>query len=312
MEADDLEDVNHLFSLAFTDAYRRDGLPGMSVPPLHPDFLRLEWEVAGPGALSLVHDGRVRGFVLARVHGSEGWFGPLGVDPNLQGAGHGKALVERTISYLKRKGCTTIGLETMPRTYRNLGLYTRLGFKPGHLVLTVKADIPSSRILRSKTPEKATLLSDVPEDERPPLWDALRRFWGEISPGLDYRPEIDSTLRHDYGDVLVASEGDRVTGFVFFHHSPYFVSDGYGVLRVARLGAVRGRGTFETLMRSLAAFCQRTSMEEIYLRCQTSDWHVTKTVLQWGFRIVHSDLRMSLEGYREHSAADRIHISRWG
>jgi len=309
---EDLEEANRLFSVSFTDAYRRDGLPGMSVPLLHPDFLKLEWQVSGDGAFCLEEQDRLLGFVLARAHGSEGWFGPLAVEPGYQGRGLGKVLVAKAVTYLKRKGCTTIGLETMPRTYRNLGLYTKAGFQPGHLVLTMKVDVARASIPAGSSPGRSGLATEAIPEERERLREGLRRFWGEISPGLDYEPEIRATLERDYGDVLYLRENERIAGFVFFHHAPYFVSDGYGVLRVARLGAVRGTGAFGKILHELAAHGVREGMDEVYLRCETSDWEVTRALFEWGFRVVHSDLRMCLEGYPKRSAADRIHLSRWG
>ncbi len=54
------------------------------------------------------------GYIFTRTHGAVGFFGPFGVVPRAQASHVGKALVEATIRYMERCGCTTIGLETMP------------------------------------------------------------------------------------------------------------------------------------------------------------------------------------------------------
>jgi hypothetical protein len=43
---------------------------------------------------------------------------------------------------LHEKAVQTIGLETMPRTIENIGFYSRLGFLPGHLTITLTRDLP--------------------------------------------------------------------------------------------------------------------------------------------------------------------------
>lgn len=311
IEPGDHPEINRIFSEAFTDSYHRDGILGLRIPPLEPRFLALEREVAGDGAFAAESRGKVTGFVLARAHGSEGWIGPLAVDPASQGKGLGKALVRRAIEHLESRGCTAIGLETMPRTYRNLGLYLKLGFRPGHLVLTCQVEIPV-QIPKVRGHRHAVLLSHLHASERASIRGPLAAHWSAIAPAIDYEEEIAATLRHEFGDVLVLCEGDRVQGFLHFHHARYFVTDGPGVIRVARLGARREGNAFPILMAALADHAVDRSMNELYVRCQSSDWEVTRQLLAWGFRVSHSDLRMHLDGYAETTSPDYIHLSRWG
>ncbi len=311
MQPDDLEEMNRIFAEAFTASYHRDGLPAVRIPPLSPAFLALERQVSGEGAFVAEQRGRLTGFVFARAHGSEGWFGPLAVDPSRQRQGIGKALVGRAVDYLKEAGCRTIGLETMPRTYVNLGLYTGLGFRPGHLVMTCQVEIPV-QIPKVRGHGGAFLLSQLHDDERRALHPHLVGFWNQLAPGLDYTATVHATLGAGFGDALVVQDKGEVVGFLHFHHSRYFVTDGPGVLRIARVAARRDTNAFPILMAALADYGIDHGMDELYIRCQSSDWEVTQMLLSWGFRITHTDLRMHLDGYPEPPTPEHVHMTRWG
>ena len=310
----DLRELNRIFSEAFTAVYRRAGMTRAQVPLLTEEFLRLEWEVSGKGALLLHDSRRVVGFVFARVHGSEGWFGPLAVHPDSQGKGYGKKIVVCCVEYLKGQGCTTIGLETMPRTFANLGLYTKLGFRPEQLVFTVNITIPRDVETTRNSDLECILLGNRNGADRRRWLKGIARFCDRIYPGLDYSDEIRRTLELGFGDVLLFARDGEAVAFVLFHDQPYFVSDGFGAIRVARLGVPRdleGNGLL-FLLDALLVHGRGRKATELHVRCQTSDWEATKHLLGAGYRVVYSDLRMTLEGYPQGASPEYVHFSRWG
>ena len=71
--------------------------------------------------------GGLVGFCLVCRWGATAWMGPIAVLPPAQGTGIGRSMVEASIAALRNTGITTLGLETMPRSYRNLQFYSRLG-----------------------------------------------------------------------------------------------------------------------------------------------------------------------------------------
>jgi membrane dipeptidase len=79
--------------------------------------------------------GRFVGCVYVKVNGARGYFGMLSVDPKLQGAGHGRKLVEIAEDHCRRAGCNLIEITVLhlrnelPPFYRHLG-YTETGTKP--------------------------------------------------------------------------------------------------------------------------------------------------------------------------------------
>src|SRR6195952_2973972 len=138
----DIDALNDVFTEAFTDRYRRDGMTGVRVPPLNPSIWRYAIEDAGDGALCWRDDrGKIVAFNMVHHSGVEGWMGPLCVRSEHQGLGLGKIIVEAGQRWLERQDVNVIGLETMPRTMDNIGFYSGLGFVPGPLTITLMLDV---------------------------------------------------------------------------------------------------------------------------------------------------------------------------
>ena len=110
-EMADVSVLNRVFSEAFTDRYRRDGLVGVRVPQLNPDIWHYAIRDAGDGAMAW-HDAdqRMVAFNVAHCSGTEGWMGPLAVRTDRQGEGAGRLIVETAIEWLQTQDVTTIGL----------------------------------------------------------------------------------------------------------------------------------------------------------------------------------------------------------
>src|SRR5256885_16039285 len=82
----DIPALNTVFSEAFTDRYRRDGLIGVRVPHLNPAVWRFAIADAEGGAMLWRDDrGSIIAFNIAHRSRTEGWMGPLAVHPDHQG-----------------------------------------------------------------------------------------------------------------------------------------------------------------------------------------------------------------------------------
>ena len=199
---DDIADLNQVFSDAFTERYRRDGMVGVRVPYLNPAVWRYAIEDADAGAMLWRDDrGHIAGFNMVHRSGTEGWMGPLAVRTEYQGTGLGKEIVSRGIEWLKQSGATVIGLETMPRTMDNIGFYSRLGFCPGRLTLTMTLDAalsdrPALLLARRSVQEKENTIADCKE--------LLER----LAPGYDYNREIQLTDELSLGDTVILRGSD--------------------------------------------------------------------------------------------------------
>ncbi len=94
------------------------------------------------------------GCVYVEIRGDRGYLGLLGVDPQRQGTGLGRKLMNAAENYFREAGCRGIDLRIvstrtpLPAFYRHLG-YLETGTAP--FSPDVPAKVPSHYILMSKT-----------------------------------------------------------------------------------------------------------------------------------------------------------------
>src|SRR6185437_12105609 len=201
---DDVADLNQVFSDSFTERYRRDGMVGVRVPFLNPAIWRYAIEDAADGAMLWRDErGRLVAFNMVHRSGAEGWMGPLAVRTEVQGAGTGKEIVTRGVDWLKSQGTRVIGLETMPRTMDNIGFYSRLGFIPGRLTLTVTLDAAYSD-------PPARLLGRLSPEAREHALGECAALVARLLPGYDYSREIRLTADLGLGDTVLLYQRDML------------------------------------------------------------------------------------------------------
>lgn len=295
----DIAALNRLFADAFTDRYRRDGLAGVRVPYLNETIWRYAIGLAGAGAMLWRDEGdRLVAFNVAHCSGSEGWMGPLCVRPDRQLGGIGTEIVTAAVEWLKSRGARTIGLETMPRTVDNIGFYSRLGFVPGSLTLTMTSDAQPAK--NRPEPEYTTLmpLSAAARRERIAELGALV---GSLLPGSDYTREIELTLQLSLGDVVVVERDGSPAAFALCHAVPLADGGGRDEVRALKVAA-RDLELFEAVLEAAAAWARRMAIRRLAVRAQTAYTEAYRTLVRRGFRVRWSDLRMTLEGFEERRA----------
>ncbi len=302
-EEADLPSLNQVFSEAFTDRYRRDGLPGVRVPHLDPAIWRFAIADAGAGAM-VWRDrlGRVAAFNLAHRSGTEGWMGPIAVRPELQGRGLGTTVVRAAVDWLKRGGAATIGLETMPRTVDNIGFYGRLGFEPGALTITMAREVPrrpgrvAERLGSATRPDAAAAECQV-------LLQAL-------APGLDFSREVRLTRDHGLGDVSLVRRGRRLVGWALWHSAPLAEGRPGDEMRVLKVVA-EDAAAFEAVSEALLAHALEAGRRRVGLRVQAGLPGLFAQALELGWRVHWTDLRMTLAGHPERPPAAGVVLSNW-
>ena len=303
---EDIPALNVVFSDAFTERYRRDGMQGVRVPHLNPKVWRYAIEDADAGAM-IWRDGSARGEIAAfnMVHksGVEGWMGPLAVRTEYQGSGAGKEVVECGAAWLRDRGARVIGLETMPRTMDNIGFYSGLGFVPGRLTITLTLDANSA----DRGPDLFGRLSVRDRD------DALamaRALVADIAPGYDFTRELELTDALALGDTLLLHERGVLVGFALCHTAPLVDGRTREELRVLKLVLAR-EASFDTMMRALCDFAKRSGTRRVALRVQGEYSALYQRMIAMGARVRWTDLRMSLAGYDERLPERGVLLSNW-
>ena len=281
-----VDELNRVFSESFTERYHRDGMTGVRVPQLNPAIWRYAIETAGDGAISWRDEsGALAAFNLVHGSGAEGWMGPLAVRPDCQGLGLGRAIVTTGVKILEARGCQVIGLETMPRTVDNIGFYSRLGFRPGHLTVSLIRDV------RRGDGAAADLGSRM--GDRDPLRAASRGLVESLAPGLDFSRELDLTLDRSLGDLTVVRDGADWSGFAIWHSAPLAAGRSADEIRILKLVA-RDRPAFQAVVAGVIAEAAARGLGRVGIRCQTAFREAYGDLIDAGFRVHWTDLRMML------------------
>ena len=304
MQVEDVRSLNQVFSEAFTDRYRRDGLVGVRVPMLNPSVWRYAIEDADGGAMIWRDErGDIAAFNVAHRSGAEGWMGPLAVRPDCQSMGLGKRVVQAGIDFVRSHGVRVVGLETMPRTLDNIGFYSALGFVPQRLTLTLTIDAAAA----DRTP---TLFGRLREREKTQMLDQCAELVASLLDGYDYRREIELTDRLALGDTALLVHDGTLAGFAICHTVPLVEGRAREELRVLKLVLAREEDLDE-MVRTLADFARRGGTRRVAVRVQSEYEGVYRRLVALHGRVRWSDLRMSLAGFGEASPRTGVVLSNW-
>jgi GNAT superfamily N-acetyltransferase len=304
----DIPLLNAVFSDAFTDRYRKDGMAGVRVPYLNPSVWRFAIADAREGAMVWRDDrDNIAAFNVTHLSGAEGWMGPLAVHPDFQSHGLGKIIVNTGVEWLKRQRARVIGLETMPRTMDNIGFYSSLGMLPGYLTLTLTVDAAyAPQSFRGKT---VRLGSVLPSDVDAAV-EQCRELSDSLLAGYDFSREIQLTEELALGDTLLAMRGDDVVGFAVAHSVPLVEGRAREELRVLKLVA-GSDADFDSLVTILADHARRSGTRRVAIRVQGQYEAAYRNLIARGARVRWTDLRMSADGYTEKRAERGIVLSNW-
>jgi predicted N-acetyltransferase YhbS len=300
----DIDALNDLFSQAFTERYQRDGMAGVRVPLLNPRVWRYALDDAGAGAMVWRESGgAIVAFNFVHLSGREGWMGPLAVRTDRQGRGTGIRVVRAGIEFLRGHGATVIGLETMPRTVDNIGFYSRLGFRPGHLTVTVSREVAGGEAavpvrLSHAGPAAAARLAEC------------TALTARLRPGADYSRELVLTAAGALGDTSLIVDDGVVRGFALWHNAPLAAGRTAEELRVLKVVA-EDRSVFTRLVAGLGAEAAGQGLERLTMRAETARAEPFAELIQGGFQVLWTDLRMTLDGYPESPAGAAILFSNW-
>lgn len=304
--ARDIDPLNRVFAEAFTDRYSRDGLVGVRVPQLNPLVWRYAIDDAGDGAMIWRDgDGQMVAFNMVHRSGTEGWMGPLAVRPDRQSEGLGSTMVRLGIDWLRGQECTTIGLETMPRTVDNIGFYSRLGLVPSHLTVTLVHDVPRKPVAAPR----GELLSEAGPALAARL-EECRRLTGSLLPGVDFTRELALTRELAVGDTTLVRERGDLSGFALWHSTPLAAGRPKDELRVLKLVA-RDLDAFDRMLDLLPGAAAGERVGRIAIRCQTEFVAAYQRLVDRGYRVHWTDLRMLLAGHPAQGPAEGVVMSNW-
>jgi GNAT superfamily N-acetyltransferase len=143
----DAEVCGRIFYDAFDGIATRHNLP---IEPSSRDFTRfmVTTLLANDGFAALIaeRDGEVLGSAFVDERSVISGIGPVTVDPSVQDAGIGRALMEAALELERRRGAVGIRLVQTAYHYRSLALYTKLGFTVREPLSVLQGAMPALSI----------------------------------------------------------------------------------------------------------------------------------------------------------------------
>ncbi len=303
--ASDAPALNQVFSDAFTERYRRDGLVGVRVPFLNPAIWQIRDRGRGGRRAALARRARRRSrrsTSRTRRVARDGWVrSRCGRTSRAQGSE--SVVVTSASDWLVRAGCSAIGLETMPRTMDNIGFYSTLGYLPGNLTITVTVDAAPA----VRPPQLLSRLGARAQDDAVEECFALTHA---LIPGRDYSREIRLTQTLGLGETVLFRDGDRLVGFALSHTAPLVEGRALDEMRVLKL-VLESDALIPTAISALAELARRHHARRVAIRAQTEYPEGYRRLIEAGARVRWTDLRMTLAGFAEPRAASGIVWSNW-
>jgi GNAT superfamily N-acetyltransferase len=279
MTLDDLEAVRLIDHAAFEDYRRHQNTLPRSLRPRTLDNMLAALQRPCPGIVLETGPGQILGYCFTHLWGSLGWLGTLGVLPRSQGMGLGRAVIAAGLDTLREAGCTTLALETMPESGRNLALYTRLGLDAREMTLLCHG--------RARIPSLHTSFE---------VWesgDALHTIGSHLFPGLDPSPAARWVIDERAGATLVWHEDGAPSAFAILRGSPrredtlqsHFTIEAAGCLPSAAEHWPRYLGEMQVFARSQGKV-------GLMLPVNTRQIDLLRATLEAGFQIIHTRVRM--------------------
>jgi ribosomal protein S18 acetylase RimI-like enzyme len=291
MTADDVDAVRYLHAAAFTPYLKMTGR-GDSCPAIgrEPTLACL---AVNPSGCFVAEDDGIVGYVFSRYCGEIGWIGPFGVHPDQQGRGLGRLLLMASSDGLERAGCRVIGLETMPDSPYNVGMYIRAGFRPEHSTLILDHQVRSRCGARD-----VTILNDASRTEGLAVLSDICRA---SIPGLDYANLARNALEFGLGETILIGSPEPWAAAIMKPIGTRVV--------VTVVGRRRARSAIGEVVQAMDAWASDRGLDNLSLAINAADWQSVQYLLDNGFNVCEVRLRMLLKG--EYPCPDGLDMSRW-
>lgn len=262
-------------------------------------------------------DGALVGFLFSRTWGSVGWFGTFGVPTQFHGLGIGSALVERAVEHLSRTA-SIIGLETMPESGPNMGLYTRAGFVLTHPTLILELSlIRELERFRGARMEDVQAWSELGRSESVRALVETREVSGAIIRGFDLSQEVEAVTAHGIGRTLLSrGKGGRLDGFAILRTAPFRRGDNSGRAYIHAL-CVRPEAdagpVVEDLLRQVWATSTALGLSRVAVGLNSRYQKAIRLLMEHGFRILRAGIRMVHLPVADEifKPTDAVEMSRW-
>lgn len=304
MAPEDLLSINPLLVRAFTQARRDDGYAKPEIPLCTMDFLRFYLEETPAACWVAVQERHIIGAVFGHCWGASGWIGPLAVAPEWQHQGLGQALMAAALTSLHDAGCSCVGLETSPRSVRNIAFYLRLGLVAGPLM----CDLAFS--LKERNTEDPSLCLQT-FSRNPDMLSAITApLLHDLDSHMDYLHIARHLQRWAFGESYLLSGTAGSEAFAAVQHATISSREMQGVARVLCFAGSRTL-SLQRMRAFLTTIAQAAGATYITVRIPVYHQALITELLTRGWRLVKSHLRMYEPGAASPQGQSGIHLNKW-
>lgn len=239
---------------------------------------------------------KIAGYNFMHIWGDFAWFGPFGVNPEYQGKGIGKEMLNHTIKFLKEDmKVSTIGLYTMPESKYNVGLYMSMGFKPLKLSLCMQKELDNFNESLTLSEYEVTVVNISDETSYLGLEENIKILSNQISQGLDLSSQLHLIKYEDFGTVFQLKYNNEFKGFAICHtkhireHSTYCLE----VRLLCVSGDVDYNKAVDSILKNCSSYAKEIGYSSIYIDCNTFNYDICMHLLSnHKFKIIKTQLIM--------------------
>lgn len=313
MSQSDLKQVNTVLSAAFSYGRKVDGFAETFFPPCRQEFLQMYLNACPNGCFVVESEKKIIAAAICHLNGKTGWIGPIVVEPRHHSQGVGSRITAHGIDFLKTQGCLTIGLETLTCSNDNLGFYGNLGFHTDCLTLEMLRKVEADPYEASSLRYQVYSYSQASTDRR--LWflQQAQSFCQKVIGATDYSTMIRQIFQAHYGDSWLFVENHQVLALVIAHFEPAMINEKRNVLRILTMVLAPGLpGNYLIeFIKDLEQVARDEYLQYLRFRVPTRCQRAFHFFLAEKFRVVYSNVRMTLADYPQRDDPEQFHLSCW-
>jgi hypothetical protein len=127
---------------------------------------------------------------------------------------------------------------------------------------------------------------------------------------VDFTRELALSRDLGIGDTTLVRDGGELTGFALWHSTPLAAGRPKDELRILKVVAATPEA-FERLIQAVQLSATAERVGRVAIRCQTEFTQAYLRLIELGYRVHWTDLRMLLQGYPQRIPPGGILMSNW-
>ncbi|MFP4546060.1 MAG: GNAT family N-acetyltransferase [Methanomassiliicoccales archaeon] len=306
MRTSDIGEIRRVGQEAWSDMISRDFGRNIKYPVRPRKIIEAYMWKEPDGCLVAEDEEGIIGAAFSHVWGQVGWVGPIEVQPGYQNKGVGKDILRACEDHIYGRGCTVIGLETMPHILKNLHFYLSCEYVPSRITMICEKPLRVSE----KVPVRNGV-REVGEGELEALLPRVRSMSRQVNPLLDYSIEFKAVFAKGLGQVFVLEREGKMEGAAILHSFNRSGDCNFSSIKILLVDE-RVKDPVHDFLSLLRASEERSielGKRRMYVRFSAQSKRLYNHLMGSGYRLAGSNLRVIKDG--DYGEGQEFHISSW-